>query len=149
MRVHHPIHEIDVVEVLLDNLIAADPDERVPIAVLPFHIPPLRIARIRVEHRPAQVIRIQRHDVADSAVMDLVDGLDVVALGVALRSGHHRQLLLFGFLGRGHEPPHAHRIGRDGFLGEYVLPGIDGRFEMLRTVARRRRQHHDIDIRLD
>ena len=86
MRAHHPVHEVDVVEVLLHNLIAAQPEERVPVAMLPLHVAPLGVARLGVQHRAAQIIRIQRDNLADRAVVDLAHRLDVGAVFVALRA---------------------------------------------------------------
>ena len=101
VRSHNPVDEIDIVEVLFDDLVAANPDKGVPITVLPFHVAPLGVARVGVKNGAAQVIRVERDDVADGAVVDFIDGLDIFALGVPLRPGHDGQLFLFGFLGRG------------------------------------------------
>src|ERR1700686_892936 len=79
MGSHYPVDEIDVMEMLLDDLVAANPDKGVPIAVLPFHIAPLGIARVRMKDRAAQVIRVERDNVADGAVVDLIDSFDIFA----------------------------------------------------------------------
>ena len=81
--------------------------------------------------------------------MNLVHRFDVFVIGMALRAGHHSELLLFRLLGRGQEAAHAHWIGGDGLLGKHVFARIDGGFEMLRPVAGRRGQHHDVDVGID
>ncbi len=84
MSAHHPVHEIDVVVVLLDDLVAADPDERIPVTVLPLHVAPLRIAFLGMENGPRHVMRVAGADVADRPVADALDGFDVAALRMPL-----------------------------------------------------------------
>jgi hypothetical protein len=38
VRPHEPVADIDVVQVLFHDLVAADPDEGVPVTMLEFHI---------------------------------------------------------------------------------------------------------------
>ena len=130
MGAHHPVHEIDVVEVLFDDLVAADPDERVPVAELPLHVAPLGFAALGVKHRAAEVVGVESGNAADGAIVDLLHGIDVLAVRAPLGSGHHRQLAFGGQLSGGDEAPRADRIGGDGFLGEDMLAGVDRRFEM-------------------
>ncbi len=99
-----------------------------------------------MKNRAAQIIGVERDDISNGAVMNLVHRFDVFMIGVALRARHHRELLLFGLFGRGQEAPHAHRIGGDGLLGKHMFARIDGGFEMLRPVTGRRGQHHDVNV---
>ena len=146
VRAHQPVHEIDIVKVLLDDLIAANPDEGIPVTELPLHVAPLGIAAFSVKDRAAEVVGVYCGDFADGAVVDLLHGLDILAVGAALRSRNHRQLALGGQFSGGDETPRANRIGGDGFLGENMLSGVDRRFEMHGPEAGRGAQHHDIDI---
>ena len=44
VRVHRPVDDVDVVDVLLDDVVAAEPGEVVPVAHLPLDVGPLRLA---------------------------------------------------------------------------------------------------------
>jgi len=77
---HHPADEVDVVEVLLDDLVAADPDEGIPVAVFPLHVAPFGVAPLNVEDGTGEVVRVARLDVADGPVLDLLHRLDIILL---------------------------------------------------------------------
>ena len=79
----------------------------------------------------------------------LSTGLHVLALVTALRAAHHAELQLLGLLRRGHEAAHAYRICTEGLLAKDVLFGVNGRFEVLRPIAGRSCEHHDIDVGRD
>src|SRR5580693_1062894 len=123
MGPHQPVHEIYVVEVLLDDLVAANPYEGVPVAQLPLQVAPPGFAAFGVKDRAAQIIGVQRGNVADRALLDLLHGFHILALPAPLGSGDYRELALRGqFTGR-YETPRAYRIGSDGFLGEDMIIG--------------------------
>ena len=49
MRAEHPVRDVDVVDVLLDDVIAGEPGEVEPVADLPLRVGPLGLARARPE----------------------------------------------------------------------------------------------------
>src|SRR5206468_1135175 len=42
----HPVHDVQVMHVLFANMVAGEPSEVKPVADLPFHIAPFRLARL-------------------------------------------------------------------------------------------------------
>ena len=70
----------------------------------------------------------------------------IIAREPALRARHHGQLLFFGYFRCRHEALQTVGIGAERLLAEDMLVGVDGRFEMLGTIARRRGEHHDVNI---
>ena len=145
MRSHEPVEHVQVVQVLLDDLVAADPHEGIPGAVLPFHIAPLRVAGLLLDHRASFPVGIRGRDIADGAVADLLPGLHVLLLRAPLRAGFDRQLQFLGFLRGCHELADINRIGAERLLREHVLLGFNRGLEVHRAVARRRGQEDDID----
>src|SRR6185437_662206 len=149
MRAHDPVADIDVVQVLLNHLIAANPDEGIPGAVLPFHVAPLGVAALLLDDRTSHPIGITGGDIADRSAFEPVHGLNVIAGEAALGTGHNRELELFGFFRRGHEAPHAGRVRAERLFTEYVLFGGNRGFKELRPVTGRGRQHDDVYVRAD
>ena len=115
--------------------------------MLPGHVLPFGVALLLLNHRRSNPVGIGRRDIADLAVFDAIDGLDVLPLRVALCSRHHGQLQLFGFFRGSHEPAYVHGIGTKRLFAKDVFAGFDCSLEMHGPVAWRRAQHHDIDIR--
>src|SRR5205823_12741723 len=101
MRAHDPVGHIEVVDVLLADLIAAQPDVVIPVVDLILDIAHARLARARPD---AGAVPVNAHVqyIADHAVVNLVDGVDVVDLVAALRATDDGQLLLLGLLGSLH-----------------------------------------------
>ncbi len=62
----------------------------------------------------------------------------------ALRARDDCQFLALGFLVGGQHLADAGRVNADGFLGEEVLAGLDDRFDVMGSKARRCRQHHQV-----
>src|ERR1039458_5869687 len=71
-----PVAHIDIVQVLLHNLVAADPQEAVPVALLEFQVAHPRVALPvgeelavgEIQHRRPYPVGVHLHDVADLAV---------------------------------------------------------------------------------
>ena len=79
--------DIDVVQVLLHDLVAANPDIGIPVALLPFHVAPFRVTAVALlDHRRADPIAVCGHNVADLAVLNLPNRFDVLLLRPALSS---------------------------------------------------------------
>ena len=87
-------------------------------------------------------------DVADVAVVDALHRFEVAGLVAALGAGHDRQVLLLGLLGGGQHLADAGAVDADRLLGEDVLAGGDGGFEVDRPEAGRRRQDDVVDVRM-
>ena len=83
---------------------------------------------------------------ADRAILDLLDGLDVVRIVAALRSAHHGEFQLFRLLGGSHEAADSDRVDSEGLLAEDVLLRLDRGFEVHRPISRRRGEHYDVDV---
>ena len=129
MRLGDPIAHVDVVNVLLDDVIAAQPVEIVPVADLILHF---RLARLAFADPHAVGVEIHAHELqfADSPVVNPLDQLEVFGLVAQMMSDGHGQLFLLRlFVGR-HHPPHADRIGGHGLLQEDVLARLHRGLEL-------------------
>src|SRR5438128_914413 len=105
-----PVHHVEIVNVLLADVIAAEPDEIVPIAKLVFHFSELASvlgfefsARMN-PRRVAVPIGSHRHDVANLPVMQALDTLDVPGVMMTLQANADFQILLLGLLHCRKEP---------------------------------------------
>jgi len=74
------------VDVLLDDMVAAEPDEVVPVVELVGHIGHVGLARVEPD-AAAVPVDTQGCYVADGAVVNLLDRLLVAELVAALRAG--------------------------------------------------------------
>ena len=147
---HNPVADVDVVQVLLDDLVAAQPQVGVPVAVLPFEVAPALLAAVGVlDYRAADPIGVQRHHIAQFAAVHLGDHVEVERIAAPLRAADHGQFLLLRLFGGGHEAADMHRVGAERLLAEDVLIGIDRGFEMNRAPGRRRGQKDDVHARTD
>src|SRR5690606_24372698 len=92
MATHHPVGDVNIVDVLLDDVIARGPGVVEPVAQLEFGVGPLGEARIAPE--PALVpIHLPGDDIADRAVVNPADRLLIARVVAALRAGDDRQSL--------------------------------------------------------
>jgi len=146
VHAHHPVRDVDVVKMLLDDLVAADPDEGIPSAVLKLVIAPLRVTRPLLNHRAANPVGVRSDDVTDRAVLDPVLRLHIGLVVSPLGAGHHCQTLLFTFARGGHEAVRANRIRGKRFFAEDVLAGVNSGLKVHRSVAGRRGQNHEVHI---
>ena len=92
MRAEDPVHDVQVVDVLLDDVVAGEPGEVVPVAELPLHVAPARLA-VDDPDLPAVPVALGVEDLADRAVVDALDRLAVARVVPALRAGGDAEAL--------------------------------------------------------
>ena len=88
-----PVDDIQVMDVLLDDVIAAQPVEVVPVAHLVFHLRLSFGAGVN-PHAGAVPIDASGHNVADRAVLQAFDRFDVRGLVMALQTDANGQIFL-------------------------------------------------------
>ena len=93
VRADDPVHDVEVVDVLLDDVIAGEPGEVVPVADLPLGVAPAGLA-VDDPDLAAVPVALGVDDVADGAVVDAADGFAVVGRVAALRAGGDAELFL-------------------------------------------------------
>ena len=144
-RAHRPVDDVDVVDVLLDDVVAREPGEVEPVAALPLHL--AHAGRALLHPQVALVpVALRRDDLADLAVLDALHHLEVARLVTPLRAGDDGEVLLLREVGRGDDRPDADRVDRDRLLHEDVLAGVDGGLEVDGPEARRRRRDDQVDV---
>lgn len=81
-----PVHDIEVMDVLFDDVVTAEPGEIVPVAELPFDIGP---AGFTVDDPDFAAVPVGAgfDDIADGAVLEAFNGFDIAGLVAALGSG--------------------------------------------------------------
>ncbi len=129
---------------LLDDVVAREPGVVEPVAHLPLDVAPARLARLAPE-RALVPVGARRQDLADAAVFHAAHRLDVALLVAALRARADTEALGLRGLRRGQHRADPGAVDRHGLLGEDVLARGDGRLEVQRPEARRRRQDHVVD----
>ena len=141
--------DVEVVDVLLDDVVAAEPVEVVPVAHLVFHFGLLRLARLAT-HRPRAVpVDARADDVADRAVVELLDGFDVPRVVVPLQADADHQVLLLGFFVGGQDAAHAGASTATGFSMKMCLPAFTAASKCMRAEAGRRGEDHEVDAAVD
>ena len=131
---------------LLDDVIAAEPGEVVPVADLPLHVAPGRLA-VDDPDLAAVPVCLGVEDVADRPVLDPLDRLDGsssdAAAGCRPRcpgpSSAASSPASITICTPGH-------IDRPRLLHERVLAGLDGRLQVHRPEMGRSRQDHVVDL---
>jgi len=141
-----PVNDVQIVDVLLDDMVAANPGEVVPVAHLVFHFGEL-VAALLFEigapiepGRLAVPIAAHGYDVANGAVVEPLEGLAIAFVIMPLQTDDYLKPFLFGFRSRGHEAPDAGGIGGDGFFGENIFALLDRFLELHGTKTGRRSQ---------
>ena len=146
-----PVDHIEIVQVLLDDLVAAEPVPVIPVPALPLEVAELgevRILRIIFLAEPDAVavpITVAGHQLADVATVDPLHRLDVTRLMAALRARDHGQLLLLRQARRLDYRANADGIHRHRFFDKHVLSRRDRRRKMQRTESGRGREDHHVD----
>jgi hypothetical protein len=127
-----PVHDVDVVDVLLHDVITRQPGEVEPVAALPLHVGHVGLAL--PDPQVALVpVALRCHDLANLPVVDALDELQVERLVAPLRAGDDREAFLCRQLRGGDHGTDANRIDGDRFLHEDVFPGLDRRLEVDRA----------------
>src|SRR6185436_15621168 len=150
-----PIDHVEIVNVLLDNVITAEPDEVIPVAQLILHFGQLAAVltfKFRAWADPRRVaipISAHRHDVADLAILKALDALNVAGVMMPLQTDANFEILLLRFLRRREEAAHACAVNGHRLLGEDVLALANSFFELHWAESGRRREDHHIALRDD
>jgi hypothetical protein len=141
-----PTTDIQVVDVLFVDVIAAKPVEVIPVAHLIFDFGLAFLARI---YPDAAIIPInaQGVDIANSPVVQALQRLEVTGLMMALESDANLEVLAFGFGGGSEDFADAWGVHSHGFLHEDVLALADGFLEMDRAKTGRCCQNDHIGER--
>ena len=148
MRAERPVRHVDVVDVLLDDVVAREPGEVEPVPDLPLDVRPGGLARLHPQ--PALVpVDFRGHEVADGAGVDPLHGGAVAGVMTPLRPRDERQTLLGGEVGGSQHRVHALRVHGDGLLHEHVLPRVDGGGEVTRPERGRRGEQHEVGVGLE
>ena len=138
-----PAGHVQVVHVLLDDVVAAEPEEVVPVADLVFGVRPAGLALVGPD-RALIPVDLAADDVADRSVVNSLQAFDVSRLMPALGAGDDGKSLPGGFVVGGQHLADAGAVNRDGLLGKEVLAGLDRRLDVLGTEAGRGRQHDQV-----
>src|SRR5438445_6790642 len=153
MTLFDPIDHIKVMDVLLDDVIATNPSEVVPIAHLIFHLgelAPVMLVQLGAALKPrclAVPIGAHGNNVPDSTVMQSLDGLEISFVIMSLQPNHNFQILLLRFFCGGKKSPDAGSVGRHRLFRKNIFPLPNGLFKLHGTESRRRRQNHYIGQR--
>ncbi len=132
--------------VLLADVVAAEPDEMVPVAHLVLHFRHSRLAF--AEPRLAAVpVSLQQDDFADLAVVDILDLVDVALLVMPLQADNNFEILLVGQLVGLQQRAEAGGVDATRLLHEDVLAGLDGRGVMDGAETGRRGDQHHVGTR--
>ena len=145
MRADHPVHDVEVVHVLLDDMVAGQPGEVVPVAQLPLQLTPGRIA-LDDPDGAAVPVAAGVDDLSDRPALETPDRLLVVGGVSALGAADDAQPLVLRPPAGFQDPAdtgdvHGHRL-----LHEHVLAGRDGGLQVRRPKMRRRRQDDVVDV---
>src|SRR2546423_7058590 len=100
-----PVDDVEIVNVLLDNVVAGKPGEVVPVSELPFHVTPALLA-VNNPDRPAIPVGPAVNELADRAVVKAFNGFIIPAQMTALGAGHNAQALLPGEFTCFEDPSH-------------------------------------------
>ncbi len=122
-----PVADVQIVNVLLDDVVAAEPREVVPIVDLVFHFGRLVAMRggevgMRADPQAAAVpIHAGEQDVAERAVVNLLHRFDVSRIVTPLQTDRDHEVFLLRLLVGRHEAAHARAVDRDRLLRKDML----------------------------
>ena len=141
-----PVGNIQVVHVLLDDMIAAQPVEIIPVVHLVFHFGLALFPRVYPQgaHIP---IHPGGYDIAYGALLQFFDPLAVNGLVVALQPDHHVEFLLFGLFRSSQHLSDAGGVHRYRFFHEDLFPLGDRFAEVCRPETGRGCEDDDIGVR--
>jgi len=116
------LKDVDVVQALVDDDVAAQPREIELVVHLELELVPLRLLRherARGAHVPE---RAAIHDVADRAILHALDRFEIAGLVPALETHADLEVLLLRFLGRREHAANAVRVHRHRLSRKACLP---------------------------
>ena len=142
----HPIHDVQVVDVLFNDVVAGQPGEVIPVAELPLRVAPTGLAGDHPD-LAAVPVAFPVDDVSDGAVLQAFDGLPIARHVAPLRAGRDSQSFLLGQFASLDHHLHARRVHGGWLLQERVFAGLDSRLEVDGPEMRRRGQDHVVDFR--
>lgn len=147
MRALDPVADVDVMDVLLDDMITAEPQVVIPVAELILHIGLVDIPGVIPN---VALIPIAGHgdNLSDDAIPQLLNSLDITLLVTALCAGGNLQTLLLGFFRGLEEKASRGGINAYRFLGKHVLTLLNGIGKMLSAETGRSRQNDVIYFRM-
>ena len=144
----YPVTDVEVVDVLLADVVAAQPCVVVPVAKLVFHFAADLIAGLaRIPDASTVPVATHGDDIADLAVPDSFHCFEVRLLVMSLQADTDFQVFLFGDLNGFQDLANTWRVCGDGFFHEDVLAGSDSSFDMDRAEAWWRCQDDEINFR--
>src|SRR5207245_2681564 len=124
MAFHDPVGDVNVVNVLFANMIAAKPNVMIPVANLPLQIDAALIATVpnpTADHPGNAYLK----NIPIGAVWNPFNRFDVAATMATLRARRHFEILLSGFIGRLIDEANPWAVHGYWFFHDHVLAGRD------------------------
>ena len=117
MTAHDPLHHIELMHMLLDNVVAGKPSVIEPVAHLILDLGLGGVGRNipKASHVP---VHATRNDPADVALGDAADAVDVASLVATLRARDDLELLRTAHRGGLEKAAHSGAVHRDRLLAE-------------------------------
>src|ERR1700686_2581580 len=109
-----PVHDVEVVDVLLADMVAGKPGEVEPVADLPFDVG--HVAAFTMPESPLVPVAAASGDIADGPVQDAIHRFHIAGLIAALRAGDDGEVMAVGFLEGGEDHPDAGAVHADRLL---------------------------------
>jgi hypothetical protein len=144
MAVHGPVTNIEVVDVLLDDMVAGHASEVKPVANLIFQV---AHAFLSSDHPKSTLVPVAVHlgDVADGTFFHHLKTLHVGKVVASLGTGNDGEILFFSFLCRLNHLADTRAIDTDRLFGKDVLARFYGSLDVSGSESRRGCEDNDID----
>jgi len=143
---HDPIADVNVMDVLFANVIAAQPDVMVPIANLLLHFG-VAVFPAMPDGAAVDPVCAQGHHIANRAILDAFDGFKITGLMAALRAGGDLEVFLLRQFGGPLHQAATRTVHRDRLLAENVFAGLDASPKVRRAEPRRGGKDGVVDAR--
>lgn len=140
-----PVADIEIVDVLFHNVIAAQPVEVVPVTTLVFEFGLFRFSGVD-PHAITIPVTAHQVDIADSAVLQLLDRFDVGSFVPPLQTDLYDQVFFASQFVGFQNPANARAVDGNRFFHEDVLAGRDSLFKLQGPKPGWRRQNHQINV---
>jgi hypothetical protein len=137
---------------LLDEAVAREPREVVPVVDLPFEVGAIGLAgigRLHRFHRAGVVGRVDRSDGAEFAVVNPLENLAAGVVVAPAEAGDQREVFLLRLGGGFQHRAHARCVGRHRLFAEDVLVCRNRRGQVFRPEAGRGAEQHHIHAAVD